>query len=70
MMSMVVCLIVSNETLLEENQHLQRMKEEASCDKDVVKKAREKNSRLKMQLLDYQMREIKVLWGLLLLFVG
>ena len=36
---------------------------------------REKNSRLKiensslkLQLLDYQMRERKVLWGLLLLF--
>ena len=79
MMSMVVSLIVSNETLLEEHQHLQRMKEETAYDKDVVKRMRKKNSRLKMensrlkmeslrlnmQLLDYQMREEKVLYGLL-----
>jgi len=45
------------------------MKEEAACDKDVVKRVREKNSRLKMensrlkmQLLDHQMRKRKVLW--------
>ncbi|KAJ8429936.1 hypothetical protein Cgig2_017986 [Carnegiea gigantea] len=35
--SMVVSLIMSNETLLEEYQHLQRMEEETTCDKDVVK---------------------------------
>ena len=52
------------------------MKEETTYDKDVVKRVREKNSRLKMensrlemensrlkmQLLDYQMRERKVSW--------
>ena len=51
------------------------MKEEAACDRDAVKRVREKNSRLKMensrlkmQLVDYEKRERKVLWGLLLLF--
>ena len=62
--SMVVHLIMSNETLLEENQHLQRLKKEAACDKGFMKTVKEKNSRpkmeslrLKMQLHDYhQMR--------------
>ncbi|KAJ8435787.1 hypothetical protein Cgig2_030653 [Carnegiea gigantea] len=74
--SMVVSLIVSNEILLEEDQHLQRMKEKAACDRDVAKRVREKNlrlrmedSRLKIQLIGYQMRERKVLWGLLLSLV-
>ncbi|KAJ8444517.1 hypothetical protein Cgig2_028332 [Carnegiea gigantea] len=66
--SMVVSLIVSNETLVQENEHLQKMKEEAASDRDAMKRLREKNSRLKMQLIDYQMRERKALWGLLLLF--
>ena len=73
--SMVVYLIRSNETLLEEYHHFQRMQEETAWDKDVVKRVREKNSRLKIentrlkkQLLDYQMRDMKVLWGLLLSF--
>ncbi|KAJ8426454.1 hypothetical protein Cgig2_031103 [Carnegiea gigantea] len=64
--SVVVSLIVSNETLVQENQHLLRMKEETACDRDVVKRVREKNSRmkiensrLKMQLVDYQMKERK-----------
>jgi len=80
--SMVVSLIVSNETLVQENEHLQKMKVEAMSDRDAMKRLMEKNlrlkmensrpkmenSRLKMQLIDYQMRERKVLWGLLLLF--
>ena len=44
------------------------MKEEAACDRDAVKRVREKNSRLKMEnsrpkmkLVDYQMRERKEL---------
>jgi len=58
------------------------MKEEAACDRDAVKRVREKNSRLKtenstpkmensrlkMERVDYQMRERKVLRGLLLSF--
>ncbi|KAJ8437771.1 hypothetical protein Cgig2_024075 [Carnegiea gigantea] len=74
-MSIVVSLIVSNETLVQEYQHLQRTKEEAAYDKDAVKRVREKNSRLKMensrlkmqnsrlkiQLTNYQMKERKVL---------
>ncbi|KAJ8447137.1 hypothetical protein Cgig2_022866 [Carnegiea gigantea] len=52
-----------------------KMKEEASSDRDAIKRLRKKNSRLKMensrlkmQLIDYQMREKKVLRWLLLLF--
>lgn len=73
--SMVVSLIVLNKTLVQENEHLQRMKEEAASDRDAMKRLREKtsrlkmdNSRLKIQLVDYQMRERKILWRLLLLF--
>jgi len=49
------------------------MKEEAASDRDAVKRVREKNSRMenskmKMQLVDYQIRERKVLCSLLLLF--
>jgi len=54
---------------------MQRMKEKAASDRDAMKRLREKTSRqkmenlrLKMQLVDYQMRERKILWGLLLLF--
>jgi len=47
--SMGVSLIVSNETLVQESQHLQRMKKKAACDRDAVKRVREKNSRLKME---------------------
>jgi len=54
---------------------LEKLKEEVACDKDGMKRVREKNSwlkmqnsRLKMQLLYDQIRERMVLWGLLLLF--
>ena len=53
---MVVSLIVSNETLVQENQHFQRMKEKAACDRDAAKRVREKNSRLKMENLRLKMQ--------------
>ena len=68
--SMAVSLIVSDETLLEENQQLQRLKEEVTYNKDDVKRVREKNSRLKMQLLHYQMRERKELLLLFVVLIG
>jgi len=75
--SMAVSLIVSDESLLEENQQLQRLKEEVTYNKDDVKRVREKNSRLnmensrlKMQLLHYQMRERKELLLLFVVLIG
>ena len=51
------------------------MNEDATCGKGAVKRMRKKNSRpklensrLTMQLCDYQMRERKLLRGLMLLF--
>jgi len=68
--SMVVSLIASSATLLEDNKQLQRLLDERAGEKDVVNKFTEKNarlkmensslkmenSRLKMQMLQYQMR--------------
>jgi len=80
--SMVVSLIASSETLLEDNKQLQRQLDEIVDEKDVLNKVKEENarlkmensrlkmenSRLKMQVLQCQMRQRKMLRGLLLLF--
>jgi len=80
--SMVVSLIASSETLLEDNKQLQRLLDEKAGEKDVLNRLKDKNarlkmknsnlkmknSRLKMQILHYQMRQRKMLWDLLLLF--
>jgi len=80
--SMVVSLMASSETLLEDNKQLQKLLDERVGEKDVLNKLKEKNarlkmensslkmknSRLKMQVLRYQIRQRKMLRGLLLLF--
>jgi len=80
--SMVVSLIASSETLLEDNKQLQRQLDEGVVEKDIQNKLKEKNARLKMensslkmensrlrtQMLQYQMRQRNMLRGLLLLF--
>ena len=81
--SMVVSLIASSATLLEDNKQLQRLLDERVDGNDVLNKLEEKNarlkmensslkmenSRLKMQVLQWQMIQRKICWGLLLLFM-
>ena len=73
--SMVVSLIASSETLLEDNKQLQRLIDEKAGKEDVLNRLKQKNERLKMensklkmensslkmQVLQYQMRERKML---------
>jgi len=47
--SMVVSLIASSETLLEDNKQLQRRLDERVDGNDVLNKLKEKNARLKME---------------------
>ena len=68
--SMVVSLIASSETLLEDNKQLQRQLDERVDEKDVLNKVKEKNARLKMEnsRLKMENSSLKILRGLPLLF--
>ena len=67
--SMMVALMKKNDTLGNEIQKLQKIREERKANKESVQLLKEKNRRPKLQLNGYQMRERLILWGIIVFVI-